>query len=519
MAGTLAEEVRKRKVADALNGQDDDSEEEDTPTTEQSTEADTGAALTDEEAIDQGAIDQGEVPPAAAEKAPSLGYRFVPVTPPATTAAAPAAQIEPEYAGIAEPARKTWKRFERGKLVKPRAKTPSQLPQVERAELVKPPVEPAPDTLPQVERAELVKPPPEAPSTLPQVERGELVKVPPGTAPRAVEVPSPSAVKPALPGAPSTAFLGEEGVAVTPTMPAVKRAETAVPPVPTAEYTDRVQKWRAAMQAYGFDAKVKPDGTWVGVDAQGKEVTPEQNKGLYQFGAWISKQYGFSGQEQKLGQLGDAAPIPPAGKGAQSRLPDVGSGVVTPTRLPDVGSGVVTPTKLPDVGVVNPNGSDLPQRVQAVGNNAPAAFIVHHTSGRGTVDGVVSTLKERGLGVQYVMDRDGNIFATGGPGAQNILKGWGKGEGLSNQNIVGMEIIAKDDKDVTPAQAQSFARFIAARYPNTPLYGHGEVNPGHKEADEGQTAKAAALAYRDKLGQGQVAETPGAPQAQPVTKQ
>src|SRR4029077_817214 len=136
-----------------------------------------------------------------------------------------------------------------------------------------------------------------------------------------------------------------------------------------------------------------------------------------------------------------------------------------------------------------------------------------------TVDGVVSTLKERGLGVEYVMDRDGNIYQTGGPGAQNIKTGWGKGEGLNNQNVVGMEIIAKDDKDVTPAQAQSFARFIAARYPNTPLYGHGEVNPGHKEADEGLTAKAAALAYRDQLSSGQVAQTSVVPQAQPVTKQ
>src|SRR4029077_15061486 len=105
------------------------------------------------------------------------------------------------------------------------------------------------------------------------------------------------------------------GYKFVPVAPAVKPAEPAPPEekpaaplsVPTAEYTDRVQKWRAAMQAYGFDAKVKPDGTWTGVDAQGKEVTPEQNKGLYQFGARLSQQYGFSGQEQKLGQLGDAA--------------------------------------------------------------------------------------------------------------------------------------------------------------------------------------------------------------------
>lgn len=140
--------------------------------------------------------------------------------------------------------------------------------------------------------------------------------------------------------------------------------------------------------------------------------------------------------------------------------------------------------------------SGFPDRVQAVGGVDPSAFIVHHTSGRGTVDGVLSTLASRGLGVQYIMDRDARIYRTGGPGAQNILTGWGKGEGLSNKNVVGMEIIANDDKDVTPKQAQTYARFMAARYPNTPIFGHGEVNPGHKEEDEGQTAKAAALALR-----------------------
>lgn len=153
----------------------------------------------------------------------------------------------------------------------------------------------------------------------------------------------------------------------------------------------------------------------------------------------------------------------------------------------------------------NPNGTPYPSRTQAVGDKDPAAFIVHHTSGGKTVEGILSTLKERGLGVEYIMDRDGNIFKTGEAGAQNIKPGWGpKGTGLNNSNIVGMEIIADNDKDVNPAQKAAFARFIQARYPNTPLYGHGEVNPGHKEADEGMSAKNAALALRE--GGGQAAE-------------
>lgn len=126
--------------------------------------------------------------------------------------------------------------------------------------------------------------------------------------------------------------------------------------------------------------------------------------------------------------------------------------------------------------------------VRPVGNAGPAAFIMHHTSGRGDVNGVVQTLRERGLGVQYVMDRDGKIEQIGGPGASHMKAGWGlMGRGLSNKNTVGMEVIAKNDQDVTPAQIESAKQFIANNYPDTPVYGHGEVNPGHKEADEGMS--------------------------------
>jgi hypothetical protein len=140
--------------------------------------------------------------------------------------------------------------------------------------------------------------------------------------------------------------------------------------------------------------------------------------------------------------------------------------------------------------------SDLPPAMNAATGQAPDAFIVHHTGGRGTAESVQDTLRQRGLGVEYVMERDGSIRQIGGPGAANIMNesryrqtpilGQGK-PFLTNRNIVGMEVIAKDDKDVTPAQRDAARRFIQERYPNTPVFGHGEVNPGHKEADEGKT--------------------------------
>jgi hypothetical protein len=94
------------------------------------------------------------------------------------------------------------------------------------------------------------------------------------------------------------------------------------------------------------------------------------------------------------------------------------------------------------------------------------------------------------------MERDGTIKQIGGPGSANIMPEsryrqspiLGKDRPfLENSNIVGMEVIAKNDKDVTPAQIAAARKFIAEKYPNTPVFGHGEVNPGHKEADEGMT--------------------------------
>lgn len=170
--------------------------------------------------------------------------------------------------------------------------------------------------------------------------------------------------------------------------------------------------------------------------------------------------------------------------------------------------------------VTAPRGAEPPAMLAATGQ-APVAFIVHHTGGRGTAESVKSTLDQRGLGVEYVMERDGTIHQIGKPGAANILpesrfrKNPILGDGkpfLTNQNIVGMEVIAKDDKDVTPAQIAAARKFISDRYPNTPVFGHGEVNPGHKEPDEGLTI---TKAIRDDRAKQQTAPSVQDQQSQP----
>ncbi|MBO0716540.1 MAG: N-acetylmuramoyl-L-alanine amidase, partial [Rhizobiales bacterium] len=147
-----------------------------------------------------------------------------------------------------------------------------------------------------------------------------------------------------------------------------------------------------------------------------------------------------------------------------------------------------------------------PGAMLAATGGPPEAFIIHHTGGGGDIAGLQATLRGRGLGVEYAMDRQGNIVRIGGPGSANIMpesryRGspiLGAGHPfLTNRNIVGMEVIAHSDKDVTPQQVEAAKKFIRENYPGTPVFGHGEVNPGHKEADEGLTITRAIRAERE----------------------
>lgn len=122
--------------------------------------------------------------------------------------------------------------------------------------------------------------------------------------------------------------------------------------------------------------------------------------------------------------------------------------------------------------------------------NDVKGFIVHHTGGRGTPESVVDTLNQRGLGVQYVMDRDGKIFRTLPEGARGAhTRRAQNGSGLDNSNTMGMEVIAKDDRDITPAQVEASKTFLAGlqrAYPGLKVFGHGEIN-AHKQETEGRT--------------------------------
>lgn len=118
-------------------------------------------------------------------------------------------------------------------------------------------------------------------------------------------------------------------------------------------------------------------------------------------------------------------------------------------------------------------------------------FIIHHTAGHGSAEDVVEVLNKRGLAVQWVIDREGKIYQTLPTGARGAhMKNANKGPtDASNGNAQGVEVIADDDDDILPIQAEATLRLVKMLgFGPDQIYGHGEVNSG-KRADEGQTIK------------------------------
>ena len=129
-------------------------------------------------------------------------------------------------------------------------------------------------------------------------------------------------------------------------------------------------------------------------------------------------------------------------------------------------------------------------------------FVVHHTAGRGTADGVVDVLNDRGLGVQWVIDREGKVFRTFPEG----MIAWHAGHkdqrdaprDLQNDTAQGVEVIATNDADVLPVQVLAAFKLLKyLGYSKDAVWGHGEVTY-NKETTEGQTITEFWRKYSDK---------------------
>jgi soluble cytochrome b562 len=124
-------------------------------------------------------------------------------------------------------------------------------------------------------------------------------------------------------------------------------------------------------------------------------------------------------------------------------------------------------------------------------------FVIHHTAGRGDAEKVVGILNSRkgGLGVQWVIERDGSIVRTlpsGSRGAHTLNSSDfpSAPQGINNSNAEGVEVIGMNDEDILPVQAVSALKLVKSLgYSPDSIYGHGEINPGHKAKTEGQTIK------------------------------
>jgi LysM repeat protein len=125
---------------------------------------------------------------------------------------------------------------------------------------------------------------------------------------------------------------------------------------------------------------------------------------------------------------------------------------------------------------------------------AVKGIVVHHTGPASSVDAVIDALISRtadgtAVGATYVMDRDGSVYRIVPEGARtNHAKGY-------NANYEGIEVIAKNDGDITPQQVAAFRQFAEWHAGNygytispTSVLAHGDI-ASYKRQTEGATLK------------------------------
>ena len=123
--------------------------------------------------------------------------------------------------------------------------------------------------------------------------------------------------------------------------------------------------------------------------------------------------------------------------------------------------------------------------------SSPNALVIHHTAGGGNREGVIRTFKERNFPAHFIIERDGTIVQVLGLNQKGQhTKPAQDGSGITNSNSWGVEIIAKDDSDLKPAQIEAalkLAKFLETKgLDPRRIVGHGAIN-SHKQATEGKT--------------------------------
>ena len=148
-----------------------------------------------------------------------------------------------------------------------------------------------------------------------------------------------------------------------------------------------------------------------------------------------------------------------------------------------------TVTQPKNISIIDISNSSNYKKDDLKSNNY---FILHHTAGRGKPSGVISTLNSRGLGIQYIIDREGKIYKStkGTKGAHIGYFYKSAPKDMNNDTTQGVEIIANDDSDILTNQCKSALLLVKhLGYSPNQIYGHGEVSY-NKMKTEGSTCKA-----------------------------
>lgn len=142
----------------------------------------------------------------------------------------------------------------------------------------------------------------------------------------------------------------------------------------------------------------------------------------------------------------------------------------------------------------------------------PKGIVFHYTGGS-TSASAVTTLRQRGLAYNYLVDKDGTVhtLVPGGQRAAHMMNA-DRGD-LTNANTIGIAYVGRGEDDITPEQ-RAVGRALASRdakkfgIDQSQVFGHGEVN-SHKEGREGAT-DARHIRERGFDAEGEVAAGSGA---------
>jgi hypothetical protein len=124
-----------------------------------------------------------------------------------------------------------------------------------------------------------------------------------------------------------------------------------------------------------------------------------------------------------------------------------------------------------------------------------AGTVLHHTGGD-NLEGAIKTLQQRNLSYNYLIDKDGKIHQLLPEGITAFHAGATvKMPNINNQNTIGVSLVGKDDKAVTPEQIEATKRlqtYLSSvyGYPVTSAFGHGDLS-ANKQETEGKTARDA----------------------------